>query len=65
MNKVFSKSFWSQKFTFKTRMNDQENFFSTFFSFFSLVLVLVHNTKIGQNLSFSLDLVPVLNTKLD
>jgi hypothetical protein len=34
INKVFLKSFWFQKFTFKTRINGQENFFFDFFTIF-------------------------------
>jgi hypothetical protein len=34
INKVFEKSFWSQKFNFKTRINGQENFFFDFFFHF-------------------------------
>jgi hypothetical protein len=42
---MHKKSFWSQKFTFKTRINGQENFFFDFIPYFSLVLVPVQNTK--------------------
>jgi hypothetical protein len=34
MNKVFYKRFWSQKFTFNTRINPQENFFFSFYFVF-------------------------------
>jgi hypothetical protein len=43
INKVFKKRFWSQKFTFNSRINPQENFLSTFFPFFSFYLVFLWN----------------------